>query len=199
MINMQVIQSAAVEQHPWHHLSIDDVLEHTVYEQVIDNWPAVKLMEWPADTGFPNRNWLFIYPQTGDGFLYKLGKVLGESIELKSAVFGKLGVDEAKSTHCEVRLITDTKGYKCRPHKDTASKVVSMLLYCPVDSERSHWGTRLGDMVPVYKGKPTVLLGKAEPFVPNHAFIFAQHPKHIHWVDKIDGERRQILICWMTE
>lgn len=190
MINMQAIQSAAVEQYPWHHLSIDNVLDNTVYRFVIDMWPAVKRMESPADTGFPNRHWLFVYPQTGDGFLYKLGKSLAESAELKSVVFAKLGVDEARSTYCEVRFITDTEGYKCRPHKDTASKVVSMLLYCPVNSEQSHWGTRLGI-------EGSAQLAKVEPFVPNHAFIFAQDPKRIHWVDEIDGERRQILICWM--
>jgi len=62
MINMQAIQSASVEQYPWHHLSIDNVLED--YEQVIDHWPAVKLMKSPADTGFPNRHNLHLTATT---------------------------------------------------------------------------------------------------------------------------------------
>jgi len=192
MINMQSIHYATVEKYPWDHLSIDGVLKNKVYESVIDGWPALERMESPQ--GFPNRHWLFVYPQTGEGVLYEIGKALGESSELKSAVFSKLGVDEEKSTHCEVRFITDTEGYKCRPHKDTASKIVSMLLYCPPDSERPHWGTRLGKML-----DGSMQLAKVETFVPNHAFIFAQDPRYIHWVDKIDSERRQILICWMCD
>ena len=193
MINMQVIRSSLVEQRPWDHLSIDGVLHDMTYELVINQWPDVDFMESPP--AFNNRHWLFVYPQSGDGFLYRLGKVLGESEELKSVVFGKLGVDEAKSTCCEVRLITDTEGYKCKPHFDTDSKIVSMLLYCPVDSKQPHWGTRLGEILD--SGRSLQLV-KVEPFVPNHAFIFAQEPTRIHWVDRIgDGERKQILICWI--
>ena len=195
-INMEVMRSAVLLKRPWEHLSIDGVLDRQLYDKVLSAWP--KTVNMDHQSTLPNRYWTFIYPSNDDGFWPLLGKSLGESAELKSVVFDKLGIEESKSTFCEVRLITDTLGYKCKPHCDTAAKVVSMLLYCPHDNANSYCGTRLGE-------KPddgaSLVLTKVEPFIPNHAFIFAQHRLYIHWVDELTSEflRNQILICWMCE
>ena len=124
---------------------------------------------------------------------------------LQTTLCSKFGIDtDAINLIDDVVLVRDQKDYHLGVHTDLPEKVLSLLLYLPVDTAALDAGTSLYE--PLEVGR-TCLGGphynpdefrevKRIPYKPNTAFIFPKSDKSFHGVNKFNGPGTRDLLLY---
>ncbi len=204
------LEKMSVEDEPFSHFVLSKVFPDDIYTELLEQIPdpslysPLSLKKHSLEDGTSTRDtfalddrYLPKLPASQRDFWENVTAAL-RSDELKRAVFQKLGTDLRHRFQCSSKeldnltayakpaLILDLGGYEIKPHPDTRSKIVTMLIYLPSDCSQSELGTSLyrRKWIP---GRDKVLCRsglfeafKRFPFLPNTAGAFAVGRKSWH-------------------
>lgn len=197
------LDHVACHEKPFSYFFVDGVFPDVVYEELLRQLPAPMLYEplslkkHSREDGTSTRD-VFALDERYLSKLSSLQRSFWEgisdalrSVELQRKIFHKLSgelmrrfrVDRAGLerivAYAKPALIRDSSGYEIKPHPDTRSKIVTMLIYLPVDHSQEELGTSLYRRAWLPgKGRVVCRNGLFEefkrfPFRPNSAGAFA--------------------------
>jgi len=200
---MERLDQVTCQEKPFSHFFVEGVFPDAVYEELLRQMPdpsyynPLSLRKHAREDGTSTRDVFAL----DDRYLSKLSgpqRSFWEgisdalrSVELQRKIFHMLdrelmrrfrtdraGLDRIVA-YAKPALIRDLSGYEIKPHPDTRSKIVTMLIYLPADHSQAKLGTSLYRRAWLPgKGRVFCRNGLFEkfkrfPFRPNSAGAFA--------------------------
>lgn len=199
------IRKTSVESVPCKHAMLKDLFPEDVYDQMLQNVPAIEAFRpmslelFHDENGVSTRD-LIELPEIGVERINKdqqsLWWAVGTAImstEVKSAVFEGLADDLAPVLNVEkskvneqkvfvsTALRVETESYNMPPHFDDLPRIATMLIYLPEDESLDGLGTALYDYAP--KWQRAFRAAHREicraPFLPNSGICFSGNDRQV--------------------
>lgn len=220
------ITNAPIRDYPYPHFFIENVLPDDYYRQILEKWPDEDNLTCLSDTGrVPKGQYKdrFVMPVTQqeigrmdhdrqmfwDGFRqWMLG------VDVQQAFFEKylLYINRLRfnlnTMHYSLRpeslLVRDRSNYSIGPHTDAQHRLITVLIYCPRNADKSHLGTSIyipkdpdfscagGPHHPFDRFKQVITM----PYRPNSMFCFLKTDMSFHGVEPIQepGIQRDLIL-----
>ncbi len=201
----QSIRDTSVNNMPCQHAMLTGLFPDDVYEQMLQNIPAIEAFRpmslelFHDENGVSTRD-LIELPEVGVERIKKeqqsLWWAVGTAImsaEVKSAVFEGLAEDLAPVLNVEkskvneqkvfvsTALRVETVSYNMPPHFDELPRIATMLIYLPEDESLDGLGTALYDYAPKWQ-RPFRAAHREicrAPFLPNSGIYFSGNERKI--------------------
>jgi len=180
-IDLDALRARPLQRDPYEYVVVPNFVRAAAFEEILAAYPAIN------GTGS--------YPPTtltyGDRFAAFLAELEGP--EFRHAIAEKFGIDlEGRPTMITVRGRTGDDDGKI--HTDTASKIITVLIYFNRNWEAG------GGRLRILRG-PKDLNDYAEEVSPfaGTLLAFRRSDKSWHGHEKFHGQRRAIQLNWVTD
>lgn len=197
------VERTPLELDPFPHIFIDGFFPDAIYQELFANLPAddfytplIHKDSVGADGSSPriqaslSEERLVELPEGRCRDLWTAAARAAQEPAVKMALLRKLepGIRERHREPLEEivafsrpALNRDVAGYKILPHPDTKAKVMSGLIYFPVNESQRDLGTSLYRRKPKFPGmKPRFECIKTAPFAANSGIVFAVTKRSFH-------------------
>ena len=216
--------NAPIATYPYPHFHIENIFPNDFYREILENLPELNAYVSLSDSGAVKKGSYrerYILPFQ-EPEISRMSFVQGMfwrkfALRLKSAEWIRMLLDKFDpfirkrygdmydriDFFSDLGLLRDQSGYGIGPHTDHPSRALTLLFYCPQNSEQAHLGTSL------YRHPDSQFKCKGHshhradqftkiytaPYVPNSVFGFIKSDQSFHGVEKIGAlkEERNII------
>ena len=204
------MKSALIFEQPFIHISARHIFPAETYAKMLEMLPETSYYEdlrHPdalREDGTSTRVHMPLTPATlgrlpepHREFWRSVNEVL-MSKRLQTAIFELVAPDLIERFNCPIdqidahpkpTLTRDTAGYRIRPHPDTSSKVVTVLLYLPKNASQTTAGTTIYERTDNPENEFVEV--RSMPFLPNSGLIFAVSKNSWHGRETLPAQIEQ--------
>tara|TARA_B100001123_G_scaffold350198_1_gene400531 strand:+ start:466 stop:1233 length:768 start_codon:yes stop_codon:yes gene_type:complete len=234
---VQKIQECTVENDQGYSFEIENFLPQGLYDRLSEVWPPVSELRTLSEAGLAAKRTARENAVTEARKVAEIGdmiargpaeealtwRVLASLLsggEVIGAFYRKMQlliaeerpeIYPVKAMHSQVLVQTDLDGFLLGPHLDAPKKVLSMMLYCPVNAENSTLGTSVfrprssfleknpayqNNFIGKYHDPSDFDIVKTAKYIPNNLFGFIVGNRMFHGISQIKKEnvlRRNIM------
>ncbi|WP_339854881.1 hypothetical protein [uncultured Nisaea sp.] len=218
------LRESATRQKPTIFSIIENFFDEDTYASLIGKWPSFQDVESLklAKEIYPDRRLLRLSGEQVAAFerqeseVWSMVCTILNSKEMTQTIVKKFPeillpkLKQASQLTVDVRLCEDLNGYTLGPHTDVSYKLYTLLIYAPVDTDHSHFGTRFyepreagfTDTGDSHFDFDQFVEVDAAPYRPNTAVLFPRTDSSFHGVlplDDPDYVRRSIVVNVYTQ
>lgn len=180
-LDLDSLRAAALRHDPYDYVVVPNFIRHTAFEEIVANYPEIgRTGSYPPSMlRYGGRFASFLAELEGPGFRHAIEEKFSLSLD-------------GRPTMITVRGRTgDGDGYI---HTDTASKIITVLIYFNRGWEAD------GGRLRILRG-PNDLGNYAEEVSPYGGTLLAFRRSETSWHghEKFDGQRRAIQLNWVTD
>jgi hypothetical protein len=234
---VQKIEECTVEKEQGYSFEIENFLPQDLYDRMVGIWPPVSELQTLSEAGLAVKRTarenavtearkvakitdLIARGPAEEALIWKVLASLFSGAEVVGAFYRKMQpfiaeerpeIYPVKAMHSEVLVQTDLDGFLLGPHLDAPKKVLSMLLYCPVNAENAALGTSVfrprasfleknpgyrNNFIGKYHDLSDFDVVKTAKYIPNNLFGFIVGNRMFHGIAQIKNKnvlRRNVM------
>jgi FkbM family methyltransferase len=210
------INNSDLIQTPYNHCAINDFLPEDFYQELMENKPTDSELTKMSETGrtgsayaersileFINDDRMLDVSSDKRKVLYRLKLALLNGDTIK-AVLAKLGLEFDSRLGIELLYMRDKKGYSIGPHTDMKSRLATVMVYLPDDTEHVDLGTQIyvrnsGEESDGSKHFSSLndefTIQTRVPYLPNTALAFKRDNNSYHGREELQEDYDRDTLC----